>query len=143
MILLIIALLYLSYLDIKTGLIPDRYTQPLVWLGLFLNVFNDASSLRAAILGAILGYLSLWLLNAVYSVVRKHPGMGGGDFKLTAAIGAWLGVQALPEILCYASFSGLFIAIYRYYRFNATQLPFAPFLAVGTLVKLSLVYFAR
>ena len=107
--LLILILLYLSYIDLRSFRLPDFVTLPLILTGILFNLlssvgFTDAAS---ATTGAVLGYGSLWLLNRLYRLSKKQDGMGMGDAKLLAALGAWLGWAALPSILLIASVSGL------------------------------------
>jgi len=130
----------LSYIDIKTGLLPDMITQPLLWLGLVLSVFGwgliDSNN---AILGAVCGYLVLWLVNYTYWLIRHAQGMGQGDFKLLAAIGAWLGWQPLANILLVASITGILVALLIKLvgqKPLSNSIPFGPFLAFASLVIL-------
>lgn len=104
------ALLALTFIDIDHHLLPDRITLPLLGLGLALNFFGVFTSMVSALLGAVIGYLSLWAINWGYTLYRKRTGIGLGDCKLLAALGAWLGVQALVPIVLMASLSGLLIA---------------------------------
>ena len=139
--LLIVALLYLAYIDWRTFRLPNAITLPLVFLGI---AFNSASDLRltnpsSALIGAILGYTSLWVLNAVYRLLRKHNGIGMGDAKLLAALGAWLGWANLPSILFIASIAGIIggIAWLKLGRHHIQQaFPFGPFLAIAGIIEL-------
>lgn len=94
----------LAWIDAETGYLPDRLTLPLLWLGLLVNLDHTFSSLPLAVIGAALGYGLLWLLNHVFLLLTGRAGMGYGDFKLLAALGAWLGAAALPGILLAASY---------------------------------------
>ena len=95
-------LLALAFIDWQYRLLPDRLTQPLLWAGLWVNQQGYFTSLSEAVTGAIAGYLSLWLLNAAYRCKRKTDGIGQGDFKLLAALGAWTGWAALPVLVTVA-----------------------------------------
>jgi leader peptidase (prepilin peptidase) / N-methyltransferase len=90
------ALIALSLIDFDHKLLPDSITLPLLWLGLLLSLGALFTDMRASIIGAAAGYLSLWSVYQVFRLVTGKEGMGFGDFKLLAAIGAWLGWQALP-----------------------------------------------
>ena len=138
--LFISCLVTLSYIDIKTGLLPDMITQPLLWLGLVLSVFGlGLVDSRNAIIGAVCGYLVLWLVNYVYWLLKHTDGMGHGDFKLLAAIGAWLGWQPLSNILLVASLSGVAMALLMKLvsqKAAPASIPFGPFLALGSISSL-------
>jgi leader peptidase (prepilin peptidase)/N-methyltransferase len=139
--LLILTLLYLSYIDLRSFRLPDFVTLPLILAGIVFNLlspicFTDASS---AIAGAALGYGSLWLLNHLYRLTKKQDGIGMGDAKLLAALGAWLGWAALPSILLIASVSGLIGGmIYLRWCKKSTHhaFPFGPFLAFAGIIEL-------
>ena len=139
--LLILILLYLSYIDLRSFRLPDFVTLPLILTGILFNLlssigFTDAAS---AITGAALGYGSLWLLNRLYRLSKKQDGIGMGDAKLLAALGAWLGWAALPSILLIASVSGLIGGlIYLKWRKKSTHhaFPFGPFLAFAGIIEL-------
>lgn len=104
-------LIALTFIDADTQYLPDQLTLPLVWLGLLANYAGGFVSLQQAVLGAVCGYMSLWLLNALHKVLRGFDGMGGGDFKLLAALGAWLGASVLPVIVFVAAIVGVVAAI--------------------------------
>lgn len=133
----IASLLYFSFatllavIDYMTGLLPDRLTLSLLWLGLIFHATTHPSKLDDAIYGAIIGYLSLWLLYWGFFWLRQREGLGYGDFKLLAAIGAWNGWQSLPLILIVASISGIvtFAAVRIIRHKSAEQIPFGPCLA--------------
>ena len=97
LIILMWSLLTIAIIDLNHHLIPDEITQPLIWMGLIVNSGDMIAgvSLSESVLGAILGYISLWTVNWFFKIIRKQEGMGHGDFKLLAAIGAWLGWQSL------------------------------------------------
>lgn len=125
--------------DCQDQVLPDHWTMPLLWTGLAINAFGVFTTPQAAILGAITGYLSLWMIAQIYFVLRGQPGLGRGDFKLLAVFGAWLGWQALPSIVLLAStmgsFVGLGLVLLKRMRFHQ-PLPFGPFLIVGGLIVL-------
>ena len=140
-ILLILILAYLAYIDLRTFRLPDVITLPLVFAGLVLNAFSSLQfvTLQASIAGALLGYLSLWLLNRLYRYIKKQDGIGMGDAKLLAALGAWLGWSALPSILFMASTSGI-VGGLLWLRLNKQNrrgaFPFGPFLIFAGIIEL-------
>ncbi len=140
-ILLILILAYLAYIDLRTFRLPDLITLPLLFSGLVLNAFSSLQlvTLQASIVGAILGYFSLWLLNRLYRYIKKQDGIGMGDAKLLAALGAWLGWGALPSILFMASTSGI-IGGLLWLRLNKQNhreaFPFGPFLIFAGIIEL-------
>ncbi|WP_339373923.1 A24 family peptidase [Xenorhabdus vietnamensis] len=101
-------LLLLTVIDIKTYCLPDVITLPLLWLGILFNVDGNLVSIKSSIYGAISGYLFLWFLYWLCRYALNKEGIGHGDLKLTAAIGAWLGVEIIPILMLMASLSGLF-----------------------------------
>ncbi|HEO9032365.1 MULTISPECIES: prepilin peptidase [Serratia] len=104
-------LIALSWLDWRHRWLPDRLTQPLLWSGLLCNLDARWAPLDDAVIGAAAGYGALWLLNALYRQVRRRNGIGQGDFKLLAALGAWLGWTTLPLLVCLAAAFGLSLAV--------------------------------
>ena len=104
-------LIALTFIDADTQYLPDQLTLPLVWLGLLANYAGGLVSLQQAVLGAVCGYMSLWLLNFVHKLLRGFDGMGAGDFKLLAALGAWLGATVLPVIVFVAALVGVVAAV--------------------------------
>lgn len=129
----------LAFIDFDTRLLPDSLTLPLLWMGLIFNLLTGNVSLEDAVIGAVFGYLFLWSVYWLFKLVTGKEGMGYGDFKLFAAIGAWLGWQALPLTIVLASIAGaLFgialIVLGRHQR--STPMPFGPFLAVAGLIAL-------
>ena len=118
-------LLVAAVIDLRRYYLLDILTMPLLWLGLLANVDSRFALLEDAVLGAAAGYLFLSTLSAVMSMVLKKRAMGGGDFKLTAALGAWLGWQMLPLLLFLAAVLGLFFAGWRYLRRGRAR--FIPF----------------
>ena len=138
---LIAILVYLAYYDLRTFRLPDVITLPLILLGLLFNSLSNQRfiSFQDAIIGAILGYTCLWLLNLLYRIVKKQDGIGMGDAKLLAALGAWLGWFALPSILLMASLTGLIGGII-WLQWNKqnhrSAFPFGPFLAIAGIIEL-------
>lgn len=138
---LIAVLMYLAHYDLRTFRLPDVITLPLILLGLLFNGFSNQRfiSSQDAIIGAILGYSCLWLLNLLYRMVKKQDGIGMGDAKLLAALGAWLGWFALPSILLMASLTGLIGGII-WLQWNKqnhrSAFPFGPFLAIAGIIEL-------
>jgi leader peptidase (prepilin peptidase)/N-methyltransferase len=135
-ILLIWALLALTAIDFDTQLLPDDITLPLIWIGLLFNLYGTFTTLHDAVLGAIAGYIALW---AVYWLFKLATGMGYGDFKLLAALGAWLGWQLLPLIIILSSLVGAVIGItliVAVKRGRDIPIPFGPYLAGGGLIAL-------
>ena len=138
---LIAILVYLAYYDLRTFRLPDVITLPLILLGLLFNSLSNQRfiSFQDAIIGAILGYSCLWLLNLLYRTVKKQDGIGMGDAKLLAALGAWLGWFALPSILLMASLTGLIggiIWLQWNKQSHRSAFPFGPFLAIAGIIEL-------
>ncbi len=132
-------LLALTFIDLDTQLLPDDLTLPLLWAGLFVNLFGLFVPLSEAVVGAIAGYASLWSVYWVFKLIRGKEGMGYGDFKLLAALGAWMGWKALPAIVLLSSAVGAVIGITLVLvkrRDHQQPLPFGPFLAVAGVVAL-------
>ena len=128
------ALIALAFTDLETGLLPDQITLPLMWLGLLVNLGDGLTPLAWAVAGAAVGYLSLWLLYWAFKLATGKEGMGYGDFKLLAAIGAWLGWQALPAVALLAAAAGLLYALTAILlgrRSRRQPIPFGPFLAAA------------
>ena len=133
------ALVVLSWIDLQAGLLPDVITMPLAWAGLLINLNGALVPLPLAVLGATVGYLFLWLLFHMFRLLTGREGMGYGDFKLLAALGAWFGLAALPILLLVASLAGVAVAgclriAGRVERGQA--LPFGPYLALAGVVTL-------
>jgi len=136
---LVWALVALTAIDLDTQLLPDSVTQPLIWLGLLLNLGGTFTDLRSALLGAVTGYLVLWSIYWLFKLLTKKEGMGYGDFKLLAAIGAWLGWQMLPVVILLSSLVGATVGIalilFAGHGRNV-PIPFGPYLAGGGLIAL-------
>lgn len=128
------SLITLSAIDIDYTLLPDNITLPLLWLGLIINLQGTFASLHDAVIGAIAGYLILWSVYWLFKLVTGKEGMGFGDFKLLAALGAWLGWQALPLIILMSSavgaVMGIALMIIRR-RGKDIPIPFGPYLAAA------------
>lgn len=136
---LVWALIALTFIDLDTQLLPDDLTLPLLWLGLALNLNGMFTDLRSAVIGAMAGYLALWSIYWLFRLVTGKEGMGYGDFKLLAALGAWLGWQMLPAIVLLASLVGALvgIALIVFARHGRNvPIPFGPYLAGGGLIAL-------
>ena len=128
------SLIALSFIDIDHQILPDNITQPLLWLGLFISIFNLFSNNTASIIGAVSGYLSLWCVFHGFKLITGKDGMGHGDFKLLAVFGAWLGWQYLPLIILLSSLVGTMIGLIMISlnkRDPSTPFPFGPYLAVA------------
>ena len=133
------ALIAASVIDLDTQLLPDRITLPLLWLGLVLNVFGVFVDLRSAVLGAAGGYLMLWSVYWGFRLLTGKEGMGFGDFKLLAALGAWTGWQTLPLILLVSAGTGAVIGLIGIWlsgKGREARIPFGPYLAFGGIVAL-------
>ena len=128
------ALLALTFIDFDTQLLPDDITLPLLWAGLALNLSGRFAPLPDAVIGAIAGYLSLWTIYWLFKLIRGKEGMGHGDFKLLAALGAWLGWQMLPLIVLLSSVVGAAIGIGLLVfkgRDHNVPIAFGPYLAIA------------
>jgi leader peptidase (prepilin peptidase) / N-methyltransferase len=127
-------LIALSGIDLRTQLLPDQLTLPLLWFGLLIALFPIFVDTQNSIVGAAIGYLSLWSVYWLFKLVTGKEGMGYGDFKLLAALGAWMGPSALLPIVLLSSLigaviGGTFLAIRGHDR--ATPIPFGPFIAIA------------
>jgi leader peptidase (prepilin peptidase)/N-methyltransferase len=133
------ALIALTFIDFDTQLLPDDITLPLLWLGLLLNLNGVFTSLPNAVIGAVVGYLSLWSVYWGFKLLTGKEGMGFGDFKLLAATGAWLGWQMLPLVILLSSVVGAVVGIvlilFAKHGRNI-PIPFGPYLAGGGLIAL-------
>ena len=127
-------LIALTFIDFDTQLLPDSLTLPLTWAGLIANLFGLFVPLADAVIGAIAGYLALWIVYWVFRLVRGKEGMGHGDFKLLAAIGAWVGLNGVLPTLLLSSLVGAIVGsiwLAAKGRDRATPIPFGPYLAVA------------
>ncbi|WP_047550808.1 prepilin peptidase [Methylotenera sp. G11] len=135
----VFALITLTFIDFDTQLLPDDITLPLLWLGLFVNLNAGFTDLKSAVIGAMAGYLVLWSVFWLFKLIRGKEGMGYGDFKLLAAIGAWFGWQLLPAVILLSSTLGAIIGIALIMltkRKKDVPIPFGPFLAIGGIAAL-------
>ena len=133
------SLLALTMIDFDTQLLPDGITLPLLWGGLIVNLWNTFAPLGDAVIGAVAGYLSLWSIYWLFKLIRGKEGMGYGDFKLLAALGAWLGWQLLPVIVLLSSVVGAAIGIALIVfkgRDHSVPLAFGPYLAIAGAIAL-------
>jgi len=133
------ALITLAWIDYDTQYLPDQITLPFLWLGLLINLDNTFTDINSAIIGAVAGYLSLWTVYQVFKLLTKKEGMGFGDFKLLALLGAWLGWQFLPLIIILSSLVGsvigvMLILLKRHQKDK--PIPFGPYLAIAGWIAL-------
>ena len=137
---LVAALVALAFIDLDTSFLPDDLTLPLMWAGIVSAAFGWIPvTLTASVGGAVAGYLSLWFVFHAYRLIRGKEGMGAGDFKLLAALGAWMGWQAIPSIILLSSAVGALvgIALIAFRRHDReVPIPFGPYLAGGGVAAL-------
>lgn len=141
---LIMALILLAYIDFQSFRLPNTITIPMIAIGLAVNATGalpdtGLASPLSSLLGAIAGYALLWALDQAYFRMKKHHGIGLGDAKLLSALGAWLGIEALPAILLIASISGLIGGVLwlRYQKQTIqSAFPFGPYLAFAGIIGL-------
>lgn len=132
-------LIAMTFIDIDTQLLPDDLTLSLLWCGLLVNMAGGFVSLESAVLGAVFGYLSLWSVYWIFKLVTGKEGMGYGDFKLLAALGAWMGWSMLPLIILLSSLVGAVVGIsmIAFGKMNKNKpIPFGPYLAGAGLIAL-------
>lgn len=137
--LLLAALIALTFIDFDTQLLPDNLTIPLIWSGLLANLWGLFVPLEEALVGAVAGYLSLWSVYHLFRLLTGKEGMGFGDFKLLAALGAWMGWKMLLPIVLVASMAGAVVGISLILlkgQARSKPIPFGPWLALGGLVAL-------
>lgn len=133
------AMVALTFIDLDTQLLPDDLTLPLLWLGLLLNLGATFTELPSAVVGAVAGYLALWSVFWLFKLATGKEGMGYGDFKLLAAIGAWGGIKILPLVVLLSSVVGVILALLliAFRRHQAQNpLPFGPYLAIAGWIAL-------
>lgn len=133
------AMIALACIDLDTQLLPDDITLPLLWVGLLVNLGNNFTDIRSAIIGAAAGYLALWSVYWGFKLTTGKEGMGYGDFKLLAAIGAWLGWQMLPLVILLSSLVGAIVGIGLIVvakHGRNVPIPFGPYLVGGGLIAL-------
>ncbi|MFJ3263573.1 prepilin peptidase [Pseudomonas sp. NPDC086581] len=139
MLLLTWGLLAMSMIDVDHQLLPDALVLPLLWLGLIVNYFGLFTSLGDALWGAVFGYLSLWSVYWLFKLITGKEGMGYGDFKLLAMLGAWGGWQVLPLTILFSSLVGAVLGVIMLRLRNAetsTPIPFGPYLAIAGWIAL-------
>ena len=132
-------LIALTLIDLKKQLLPDDITLPLLWGGILLSFYDVFTNLNDSIIGAIAGYLILWSVYQLFKLLTKKEGMGFGDFKLLAALGAWLGYTYLPQIILVSSVVGSIIGITMIVVGKNEQqqpIPFGPYLAAAGWIAL-------
>jgi leader peptidase (prepilin peptidase)/N-methyltransferase len=132
-------LVALAFIDLETQYLPDSLTLPLLWLGLLFNLQGGFVPLSQAVVGAVAGYLALWLVYHGFRLLTGKEGMGYGDFKLFAAFGAWLGWQQLPFIILAASLIGAVIGLALIWlrgHDRRVPIPFGPFLCAAGWVSI-------
>jgi leader peptidase (prepilin peptidase)/N-methyltransferase len=136
---LVWALIALTFIDADTTLLPDDITLPLIWLGLLVNLGSTFVDLRSAVIGAIAGYSILWSVFWAFKLITGKEGMGYGDFKLLAALGAWLGWQMLPLVILMSAAVGTVVGVAGIIlqgREKGAKLPFGPYLAAAGFIAL-------
>jgi len=133
------SLIALSMIDFDTQYLPDDITLPLLWLGIIINLFGVFTDIESSVLGAIFGYGTLWSVYIIFKLVTGKEGMGHGDFKLLAVLGAWFGWQSLPLIIILSSLVGAVIGIsliiFKSHDRN-TAIPFGPYLAIAGWISM-------
>lgn len=132
-------LFVLALIDLDTYLLPDDLTLPLVWAGLIVNLAFEHVPLQQAVLGASLGYGLLWSIYKIFKILTGKEGMGYGDFKLLAAIGAWLGATSIFTVLLFASLTGIFFGLGLQWlrgKNHNEPFPFGPSLVMGAFAWL-------
>lgn len=132
-------LIAMTFIDADTQLLPDDLTLPLLWLGLIVNINGTFAPLHEAVIGAAAGYLSLWSIFWLFKFATGKDGMGYGDFKLLAALGAWMGWTLLPIIILLSSCVGALIGVTLIVMSKLgknRQIPFGPYLAIAGLIAL-------
>ncbi|WP_395006995.1 prepilin peptidase [Undibacterium sp.] len=132
-------LVAMTFIDADTQLLPDDLTLPLMWIGLLLNLHGTYTSTENAIIGAVAGYLSLWSVYWAFKLITGKEGMGYGDFKLLAALGAWMGWGLLPLVILLSSAVGAVIGISMMVLGKLGKgkpIPFGPYLAIAGLIAL-------
>lgn len=133
------ALISLALIDYDTQYLPDQITLPFLWIGLILNLNNTFTDINSAVVGAIAGYLTLWCVHHIFKLITKKDGMGYGDFKLLALLGAWMGWQFLPLIIILSSLVGSIIGISLLLLKKQQRdipIPFGPYLAIAGWIAL-------
>lgn len=133
------SLIALAVIDLNTQLLPDDITLPLLWLGVLVNMNDGFTDIHSAIIGVMAGYLSLWSIYWCFKLITGKEGMGYGDFKLLAAIGAWLGWSMLPIVILFSSLVGAIAGVGLIIAAKLKKnipIPFGPYLVGGALIAL-------
>ncbi len=132
-------MIVLAFIDMDKQLLPDDITMPFIWAGLLVNLADTFVDIHSAVLGAVSGYIALWSIYWSFKLITRREGMGYGDFKLLAAIGAWLGWQMLPLVILVSSIAGTIVGIFLIAfakRARHEPIPFGPYLAAGGFMAL-------
>lgn len=132
-------LIALTLIDIDKQLLPDNMTLPLLWAGLLLSLFNIFTDVNSSLIGAVAGYMVLWIVFQVFRLVTGKEGMGFGDFKLLAALGAWMGWTLLPQVILLSSVVGATAGILMIVTGQSARqqpIPFGPYLALAGWIAL-------
>jgi leader peptidase (prepilin peptidase)/N-methyltransferase len=132
-------LIALTFIDVDHQLLPDSLTLPILWLGVFFNLFSVYTDLQSSVIGAMTGYLVLWSIFHLFKLITGKEGMGYGDFKLLAALGAWLGWSFLPAIILLSSLVGAVVGISLIIlkqHDKSIPIPFGPYLAAAGWISL-------
>jgi len=135
----IYALIVLCFIDLNTFLLPDCITLPLIWCGLIVNSYGVFTSLKASLFGAVFGYLVLWAVFWIFKAITRKNGFGYGDFKLLAAIGAWLGWVSLPLVIFISTLTGSIVGLSLLALKKIEKdspIPFGPYLILGGVIML-------
>lgn len=135
----VFALVALTFIDLDTFLLPDDIVFPLLWLGLLFNLNTGFTDIQSAVIGAVAGYMILWIVFHLFKLIRGVEAMGYGDFKLLSAIGAWFGWQLLPAVIFLSAVVGSIIGIYLMLFKGKNKnyaIPFGPYLALGGIAAL-------
>ena len=135
----VFALVALTFIDLDTFLLPDDIVLPLLWLGLLFNLNTGFTDIKSAVIGAVAGYMILWIVFWLFKIIRGKEAMGYGDFKLLSAIGAWFGWQLLPAVILLSAVVGSIIGIYLMLFKGKNKnhaIPFGPYLALGGIMAL-------
>ncbi|MBY0475674.1 MAG: A24 family peptidase [Nitrosomonas sp.] len=133
------ALITLAMIDLNTQLLPDDITLPLLWLGLLVNINNGFTDIQSAVIGAAVGYFSLWSIYWCFKLLTGKEGIGFGDFKLLSAIGAWLGWSMLPLVMLFSSLVATIVGVGLIIAAKLNKnipIPFGPYLVGGALIAL-------
>lgn len=132
-------LIAMSMIDIDHQLLPDSLVLPLLWIGIIANAYGlfPNITINSAIFGAVIGYMSLWSVNALFKLLRGYDGMGHGDFKLLALFGAWGGYQILPVVILLSAAAGAIIGLLGILLFaGKNKMPYGPYLAIAGWIAL-------